>query len=135
MKQAFEKIDGSTSPWDANYTFSNSVYSVLERFVFVDEITNYPSICIVDRGTRIQHVGGGSRIHITKYEIRGFTFSETVEQSGESLAADIEHVIEHSRRWSDPLTEYRLLTVRTDGGVLAPEGVCIVEMEKLKWVS
>lgn len=135
MIRQLQRIDGGTSPWDATYTFNYTVYRVYDHLIFADEINEYPSVCVAHRGERITHIGGGIRLHTTLYEIRGYTHSDTVEQSGEALASDIEHVIDNFRHWTEDSIDYRLISVRTDGGVLAPLGVCIIEVEKLQWVS
>lgn len=134
MINALQKIIRGPSPWDADYSFSNTVYTVYDHFVFSDDVTEYPSIATVHRGERIEHIGGGVRIHTTTYELRGYTRDYEVEQSGESLASDIEHVFDNWRRWSDNI-EYKIRSIRTDGGVLAPDGVCIIIVESTRWVT
>ena len=134
MISALQKIIEGQSPWDPIYEFENTVFVVYPHAVFVDEINNYPSISVIHRGERIEHLGGGVRLHRTVYEIRGYTHDESVEQAGESLASDIEHVFEHYRQWADG-EDYRITSIQTDGGVLSPLGICIITVEELKCLN
>lgn len=122
----FREITGGQSPWDPAYTFHNHVYQVDDRFLWVDEISNFPSVQCVSRGETITHQGGGVRRVTLAIEVRGFTWDRDVAGRGETLADDIEHAINH---FQDPdIDDLRILSIQTDEGLNEPLGVVIIQL-------
>ncbi len=121
-------IDGRTSPWDASYTFNCDLAdNAIDREVYVDEINQFPCVMCVASGVTVKHSGGGQRFNIMPFRIRGITWDENVEDAGELLADDIEHVISHVRDRNPEFDEIRIETIQTDEGLNAPLGAVILE--------
>ena len=131
LKQQLRRIDGRQSPW-SDYEFNYSVYDeVYSELRFFDDINSFPCITFELKNERIIHAEGSGRFSIVSIELRGYTYDEDVEQSGEAIAQDIEHVLNNMRRENRELEDIRLLEVRTDSGLNAPHGACIFQIEAL----
>jgi hypothetical protein len=126
-----KRIDGRTSPWSSyefNYELHDEVYPEL---LFFDDINSFPCICFTVEDERVIHAESGQRFYSVSLEMRGYTYDEDVEESGEQLAQDIEHVLAYIRREDRRLEDIRLLETNTDSGMNAPHGACILNIEAL----
>ena len=131
---ALKEIDGGISPFNSAYTFKTNLFGGVENhFVFVDEINSFPSVFVTANDERIVHQLSNERLSVLSLDIRGYTYDENVEESGEELAEDIEHVLKHYQQWRDVVSDWpegtledvRLNLIRTDCGLHAPYGVCM----------
>lgn len=127
LAEQITHIDGRTSPWDPSYTFATSVASVHTRDLFVDEINSFPCVMCVAESVKVRHSGAGQRYNIMQFRIRGITWDEAVEDAGEQLADDIDHVISHTREEYPAFDEVRIETIQTDEGLNAPLGAVVIE--------
>ena len=126
-----QRIDGRTSPW-SSYEFYYDVHrEVYAQLLFFNDINSFPCICFTVENERIIHAEGGQRFMSVSIEMRGYTYDEDVEESGELLAQDIEHVLAYIRREDRRLEDIRLLEINTDSGMNAPHGACILKIEAL----
>ena len=64
-------------------------------------------------------------------DIRGYTYDAEVEESGELLAQDIEHIMQYIKKQRPDIEEIRVLSVETDSGLNAPYGVALFKLEAL----
>jgi hypothetical protein len=131
LVEQLSRIDGRTSPWSSyefNYELHGEVYPELR---FFDDINSFPTVCFELKNERILHAEGGARFYMVSLELRGYTYDEDVEESGELLAQDVEHVLEHARQEDRRLEDVRLLEIETDYGLNAPWGACILSIEAL----
>jgi hypothetical protein len=64
-------------------------------------------------------------------EARGYTLDHSVEESGELLAQDMEHIMQWIKRVYPSFEEIRILSVETDTGLNAPYGVALFKLEAL----
>lgn len=132
LVKQLRRIDGRTSPWGEysfNWNLHDEVYSELR---FFDDINSFPCITFHVTDERIVHAEGlGGRYASVSIEMRGYTYDERVEESGESLAQDIEHVLHYLREADRELEDIRLLQINTDSGANAPWGACILQIEAL----
>jgi hypothetical protein len=125
------RIDGRTSPW-SNYEFNCSLHDeVYPELRFFDDINSFPTVCFVVSNERVLHAEGSARFYSVSLELRGYTYDEDVEESGELLAQDVEHVLAYLRREDSRLEDIRLLETNTDSGLNAPWGACILNIEAL----
>jgi hypothetical protein len=124
---ALRRVDGHTSPWDSSYTFSTSITAVYDRELYIDEINSFPCVMCVADQVQVRHSGAGERYNIMTFRIRGVTWDDQVEDAGEMLADDIEHVISHIRQNYPEFDECRINTIQTDEGLNAPLGALIIE--------
>lgn len=131
LNTQFNRIDGRTSPWDANYTFNYQIAEVCPHFQFLDEINAFPALMFTIDNEVINHIGGNIRYSTLDIEIRGYVYDEETLVSSESLAEDVEHVLQYVRQTDARLEEVRLLEVETDSGESAPYGSLIMKLQVL----
>jgi hypothetical protein len=123
-----KRIDGRTSPWNPSYTFNSNVYeTVLPYEDFIENINSFPCVMCITTDSQIRHVGGGVRLIVTSFRVRGITWDEQVEDAGELLADDIEHVISNIRLEHPEFDEIRIDSIQTDQGLNAPLGAVMIE--------
>ena len=123
-----KRIDGRTSPWNASYTFYHDVHeTVIPHDEYIDNINSFPCIMLTLLESKIVHVGGGERLNLTSFRIRGITWDSEVEFAGERLADDIEHVLNHVRHEHPEFDDIRLNTIATDEGLNEPLGAVVIE--------
>lgn len=131
LKAQLQRIDGRTSPW-SKYEFNIDLHDeVHDQLLFFPDINSFPLVSFSVEDERIVHAEGNERYSLTSIEIRGYTYDEEVEQSGELIAQDIEHVLEHLRSEDRRIEEIRVMSVNTDSGTNAPYGACIINIEAL----
>ena len=124
-----EKLKGINGihPYNSN-TFNN----VHGHMIFLDQIQEYPKICVVSGDETRQYQPGEFKWRFLQLDIR--VYVENQEDSQEALAVlmeDIERVIDDNDilvydSTVDPslkTTSLTLLSLTTDEGVLAPLGI------------
>lgn len=124
-----EKLKGINGihPYNSN-TFNN----VHGHMIFLDQIQEYPKICVISGDETRQYQPGEFKWRFLQLEIRVYTSNQ--EDSQEALAIlmeDIERVIDDNDilvydSTVDPslkTTSLTLLSLTTDEGVLAPLGI------------
>ena len=124
-----EKLKGINGihPYNSN-TFNN----VHGHTIFLDQIQEYPKICVIAGDEARQYETGESKWRFLNLEVRVYTSNQ--EDSQEALAIlmeDIERVIDDNDilvydSTVDPslkTTSLTLLSLTTDEGVLAPLGI------------
>jgi hypothetical protein len=127
-----KRIDGSISPYDRKYTFNTNLHrDVYLGFKFFDEIDSFPSVYINVEREDYFHYGGNNRFIVMTMDVRGYTYDHEVEESGEALAQDIEHIIKWMKKTYPAIEEVRVLSVETDSGLNAPYGVALFKLEAL----
>lgn len=104
-------------------------YEVQDSFVYIDEVHNFPSIFFYPVSETIVHSLTNERFSQLTYVLRGYTYDEEVEESGEALSAKIEDALKNYDR--ELIEDIRLIDIETDGGINYPEGVVIIEFTVL----
>ena len=117
-------IEQGPSPWRPSYTFSKTV-EVFSQFRFLDEINSFPTVLVIAGTDEMIHSLSGERRSRITYEIRGLTYDEQVEQSGEQLAEDLEHALVFLKTFD----ETRVESIETDMGLNAPYGAVIIKLK------
>ena len=125
------RIDGRTSPWDSAYTFRYSVADVFSEFRFFDDVNAFPTIMFTVTEEAVRHIGANVRYSDLEIELRAYTYDEEVQNSGEALAEDVEHVLQYVRSMDPRLEEVRLLDIETDAGLNEPYGSVIMKIQVL----
>jgi hypothetical protein len=125
---ALKTMDGRTSPWASDYTFSYAINdNVHDRDLYIDEINQFPCIMVTVDRVQVSHIGAGVRYHTLSFLIRGITWDEDAQSAGELLADDIDHVISNLRRIHPQFDEVRIDTIQTDEGINAPLGAVLIQ--------
>jgi hypothetical protein len=126
--QLINRINGTTSPWDASYTFNcTATGNVYDRELFIDQINAFPCVMLTTERVQVSHIGAGIRYNTLSFQIRGITWDEDAGTAGEALADDIEHVIKYARQEYPAFDEVRIDTIQTDEGINAPLGAVILQ--------
>ena len=135
-------IDGGRSSLDSKYgmeefghngyQFNHNVHeNVHPRYLFLEEINDFPAICTHALEESRTHIGGGIKYGNLTINLRGYVFDEdedSVNESAELLIEDIEHVIQHIPTRNPCFVELRIVDISTDEGMLVPYGVCEVNL-------
>lgn len=104
---------------------------VFNRMKFLDEITEWPAICVVAGPEQIVHQGGGYKDRYLTLRLTAFVNHEDSTLATERLMEDIERIIDNNGRlayldsFGNPATTRDIIItlIDTDQGALAPLGV------------
>ena len=124
LAEKFKEIDGS-----GNYKarLDNNVET---RMKFWDEIEQYPAIHMAGGSETREYYGGGQKWRFLTITIRAYVNNEDPIEELEELLEDIETVIDannsltyHQLGTDAGVTQFSVLSISTDEGVLAPLGI------------
>ncbi len=124
LADKFKEIDGS-----GNYKarLDNNVET---RMKFWDEIEQYPAVHMAAGAETREYWGGGNKWRFLNIAIRAYVNAEDPIEELEELLEDIETVIDanNSLTYSQlgtnaGVTQFSVLSISTDEGVLAPLGI------------
>ena len=135
-------IDGGRSSLDAKYgmsqfghsgyQFTHNVHeNVHPRFIFLEEINDFPVICLHTLDETRVHIGAGVKYGNITINLRGYVYDEEDDDanaSTEALVEDIEHVINYLPTRHPCFVELRILDISTDEGIMSPYGVCEINL-------
>ena len=120
----FKNIDGSGSyktRLDGN---------VETRMKFWDEIEQYPAVHMAAGAETREYYGGGQKWRFLTITIRAYVNAEDPIEELEELLEDLETVIDNNNSLtykqlggSAGVTQFTVLSISTDEGVLAPLGI------------
>ena len=124
LAEKFKEIDGS-----GNYR-SRLDDNVSVRMKFWDEIEQYPAIHMAAGAETREYWGGGNKWRFLSITIRAYVNAEDPIEELEELLEDIETVIDannsltYRQLGTDAgVTQFTVLSISTDEGVLAPLGI------------
>ena len=124
LAEKFKEIDGS-----GNYKarLDNNVET---RMKFWDEIEQYPAIHMAGGSETREYYGGGQKWRFLTITIRAYVNAEDPTLELEELLEDMETVIDannsltyHQLGTDAGVTQFTVLSISTDEGVLAPLGI------------
>jgi hypothetical protein len=130
-------IDGGRSSLDTKYgqaqlghdayQFTHNVHeNVYPRYIFLEEVNDFPIICLHALEETRTHIGGGVKYGNILINLRGYVYDEDeddVNASAEALIDDIDHVISLLPARHPCFVELRVLDISTDEGLMEPHGV------------
>ena len=122
-------IDGGTSSLDSRYTFElNCHENVYPQYKFLEEINDFPTICLSVVEETVSHIGGDVRYKTALISLRGYVHEAISEEEdsnwwAEALLDDIEHVLRYIRERNRCFIDVRILELSTDEGIMTPYGV------------
>ena len=130
-----QRIDGEADnrpvpvPVRGGYTYKTNVFNnVFRRQKYLNEINDFPTICVRTAGEDRLEIGAGVRFGTFGFEVRGYIKDEDTIETEEDLADDIEYVLEsmnHTPNAFD-IVDVRITSTETDEGLMAPFGVVII---------
>ena len=117
----------------SGYTYKTNVFNnVFRRMKFLNEINDFPTLCVTAAGEDRIEIGAGGRFGTFGFEIRGYVKDEDTIEVEEDLADDIEYVLQaavllpSARDNALAITDIILTSTETDEGLMTPFGVVIV---------
>lgn len=127
---ALKAIDGRQSPHSTEYVFNYNIHGdVFQGYLYEDEINSYPLITVSLTNERLVRDQTRHTSSVLTYDVRGYVWDEDVEEAGEALSRDVEHVLSYVRGSSSEIHDVRLLEINTDRGLNAPIGMCKFEVQ------
>ena len=128
---SLKNIDGTTSNYDASYTYTQNLFNnVYRKIKFLDEVNDFPALYL-SAGTEIRDFNSLSLTVATlDVTIRAYVYGEDNSQSlADDLVQDIEHVIYSLGDNPDKgILDITIDSISIDEGLAAPYGLAEVEL-------
>lgn len=104
---------------------------VFSKQKFLDEISEWPTVCVVAGSEQIVHQGGGYKDRYLNLKVTIYINEEESVEAVERLMEDIERIIDNNGRLAyldssnnlETTRDIIINTIDTDQGALAPLGV------------
>jgi hypothetical protein len=128
LKRIDKTTDSRAAVPHTPYTFKSNVNGeVYPTFKFLDQINDFPTICLVVGTESRIHIGAGVKYGELSLLVRGYINDENALEVSDDLLEDIEHIIEslsHVDAFCDEgLVESRIVSLVTDEGLFEPWGI------------
>ena len=104
--------------------------AAINKSPFITDVVNFPSITILRSETKRQHAGAASQLKTLSTKIRGYVWGENSVVLAETLARNVEFELQSIDL--ELVDSIKVLSVMTDAGILAPHGMCELEIE-VQW--
>lgn len=133
-----KRIDGSVideplNPYSPHTTSHDLDQRVFSRFKYIDEINDFPTICIYNATESRIHIGAGVKYANYNANIRGYikTSEDTSITDADTLLDDIEFILQGMRKedCSLEIVDVRILSTETDEGLFSPYAIAEVNVE------
>mgnify|MGYP001165177180 FL=1 len=128
LKKINGNTDSRTAPTRSGYEYKTNVFNnVHRRLKFLNEINDFPTLCVSAGDEDKVSIGAGVRFGTMGVQIRGYVKSENSLDAAEDLADDIEFVINtmsiESSNATFQIVDARVDSIETDEGLFEPFGV------------
>ena len=109
--------------------------NIFKRFKFLDELNDFPSVCFVAGSERREQLGANRRLGTIDIALRGYVFDENNVDIAEILAQNVESKVDsfsaNVAARANGVSDARVVSFRTDEGLLQPYGVADLEVQIL----
>ena len=109
--------------------------NVYKHFKFLDELNDFPSVCFVAGTERRDQLGANRRLATIDIALRGYVFDENNVDKAEILAQNVESKVDsfsaNVAARANGVSDARVVSFRTDEGLLQPYGVADLEVQIL----
>ena len=109
--------------------------NVHKHFKFLDELNDFPSVCFVAGTERRDQLGANRRLATIDIALRGYVFDENNVDKAEILAQNVESKVAsfsaNVAARANGVSDARVVSFRTDEGLLQPYGVADLEIQIL----
>lgn len=126
-------IDGLVTELGQTSDVSSS--NVFRHFKYLDEINDFPSVCLLPRNEARIERGANRRLGIIEVALRGYTFDENNLDRAEFLAQNVEAKVDsfsaNVAAKANGVSDVRVVTFRTDEGLFEPYGIADLELQIL----
>ena len=128
-----EIIDGFVT--ELGQTPDVDASNIFKRFKFLDELNDFPSVCFVAGAERRDQLGANRRLGTIDVALRGYVFDENNVDKAEILAQNVESKVDsfsaNVAARANGVSDARVVSFRTDEGLLQPYGVADLEIQIL----
>ena len=109
--------------------------NIFKHFKFLDELNDFPSVCFVAGTERRDQLGANRRLATIDIALRGYVFDENNVDKAEILAQNVESKVDsfsaNVAARANGVSDARVVSFRTDEGLLQPYGVADLEVQIL----
>ena len=109
--------------------------NIFKHFKFLDELNDFPSVCFVAGTERRDQLGANRRLATIDVALRGYVFDENNVDKAEILAQNVESKVDsfsaNVAARANGVSDARVVSFRTDEGLLQPYGVADLEIQIL----
>ena len=109
--------------------------NVHKRFKFLDELNDFPSVCFVAGGESREQLGANRRLGTIDVALRGYVFDENNIDTAEIFAQNVESKVDsfsaNVAAKANGVSDARVVSFRTDEGLLRPYGIADLEIQIL----
>ena len=109
--------------------------NVFRHFKYLDEINDFPTICLIPGSEVRQELGANRRLGSIAVSLRGYVFDENNLDSAEILAQNVESKVDsfsaNVAAKANGVSDARVVSFRTDEGLFQPYGIADLEVEIL----
>ena len=109
--------------------------NVFRHFKYLDEINDFPTICLIPGSEVRQELGANRRLGSIAVSLRGYVFDENNLDSAEILAQNVESKVDsfsaNTAARSNGVSDARVTSFRTDEGLFQPYGMADLDIEIL----
>ena len=109
--------------------------NIFKHFKFLDELNDFPSVCFVAGTERREQLGANRRLGTIDVALRGYVFDENNVDKAEILAQNVESKVDsfsaNVAARANGVSDARVISFRTDEGLLQPYGVADLEIQIL----
>ena len=109
--------------------------NVHKHFKFLDELNDFPSVCFVASSESREQLGANRRLGTIEVALRGYVFDENNVDKAEILAQNVESKVDsfsaNVAARANGVSDARVVSFRTDEGLLQPYGVADLEIQIL----
>ena len=110
---------------------SNTASAGFRGMKFLHEINSFPAFYIHPQNESRVHEGAGSAYAIQSLSIRGFQYSDQLDDI-EAFMRSIEEAIQsYAPTYPNLVDDARVVSLRTDEGTMAPYGIVDMQLEIL----
>ena len=109
--------------------------NVHKHFKFLEELNDFPSVCFVASSESREQLGTNRRLGTIEVALRGYVFDENNVDKAEILAQNVESKVDsfsaNVAARANGVSDARVVSFRTDEGLLQPYGVADLEVQIL----
>ena len=109
--------------------------NVFRHFKYLDEINDFPTVCLIPGSEARQELGANRRLGSIAVSLRGYVFDENNLDSAEILAQNVESKIDsfsaNVAAKANGVSDARVTSFRTDEGLFQPYGMADLDIEIL----
>ena len=126
-------IDGLVTELGQTLDINSS--NVFKHFKYLDEINDFPTVCLIPGSEIRQELGPNRRLGSIAVSLRGYVFDENNLDSAEILAQNVESKIDsfsaNVAAKANGVSDARVTSFRTDEGLFQPYGMADLDIEIL----